>query len=68
MTPKRSARRPISVPPIPKPIISSAYGMEASARATPNSAWTAGSTTGTTYVPLAPTVMSASVTIRRAAA
>ena len=31
-------------------------------RATPKSACTAGSTTGTTYMPLAPTVMSTSVT------
>ena len=53
---------------MPKPIISSEYGIEASARATPNSACTAGSTTGTMYMPHAPMVMSASVTIRRAAA
>ena len=55
-------------PPMPKPIISSEYGIAASARATPNSACTAGSVTGTTYMPQAPTVISASVTTRRAAA
>ena len=40
-TPSRSARRPIKTPPTPKPTISSVYGSEASARATPNSACTA---------------------------
>ncbi len=65
ITPKRSASLPIAMPPRPKPIISSVYGSEASARATPNSACTAGSTTDTTYITLEPTVISASVTARR---
>ena len=55
--PRRSARRPITRPPMPKPIISSVYGSDASARATPNSACTAGSTTATTYIALLPTVI-----------
>ena len=38
---------------MPKPIMRSEYGSDASARATPNSACTAGSTTGTTYMALA---------------
>ena len=58
----------MSNPPTPNPIMSSEYGMTASARATPNSACTAGSTTGTMYMPHAPIVVSASVTTRRAAA
>ena len=65
ITPKRSASRPISTPPRPKPTIISVYGSDASARATPNSACTDGSTTATTYMPLLPIVISASVTVRR---
>src|SRR6185503_10574785 len=44
------------------------YGNAASARATPNSACTTGSATGTMYMPHAPMVMSSSVTTRRPAA
>ncbi len=66
ITPKRSASRPMKSPPTPKPIIVSVYGSEASARATPNSACTAGSTTTTTYM-LAPLmVITTSATARRA--
>ena len=68
MTPKRSARRPIAMPPMPKPTISSVYGSDASARAMPNSACTDGSTTETTYIPLLPIVISNSVTTSRATA
>ena len=68
MMPKRSASRPITMPPMPNPIIRDAYGIEAAPRATPNSACTAGNTTGTTYMPLAATVMMTSVTASRAAA
>jgi len=56
------------MPPRPKPTSIHVYGIEASARATPNSACTAGSTTATTYMPLAPTVISSSATARRIAA
>jgi hypothetical protein len=65
ITPKRSARRPIRMPPRPKPSISSVYGSEASERATPNSACTAGSTTATTYMPLEPMVIRPSTAARR---
>jgi hypothetical protein len=64
-TPKRSASRPISTPPRPKPIIVSVYGSEASARSTPNSAWICGSTTVTEYMPDPPSVISASEAARR---
>ena len=50
---------------MPKPTISSVYGSEASARAMPNSACTAGRTTATTYIALLPIVISASATTRR---
>jgi hypothetical protein len=56
------------MPPTPKPIISAVYGNEASARAMPNSACTAGSTTEITYMPLEPTVMISKVTTSRNAA
>jgi len=65
ITPRRSASRPIQMPPMPKPTISSVYGSEASARATSNSACTAGSTTATMYMQLLPTVIRARVTSRR---
>ena len=55
----------MKTPPMPKPIMSSVYGSEASARATPNSAWTLGRTTATTYIALLPIVISTSVTARR---
>ena len=64
-TPKRSARRPISTPPRPKPIIVSVYGSEASARATPNSSWMRGNTTVTEYMPEPPIVISTRDTARR---
>ena len=53
-------------PPRPNPIISIEYGIEASARAMPNSACTDGSITGTMYIPVAPIVPSASAIARRA--
>ena len=56
------------MPPTPKPIISSVYGSEASARAMPNSACTDGSTTETRYMPLEPTVISSSATTSRVTA
>ena len=55
----------MKTPPMPKPTIISVYGSEASARATPNSACTLGSTTATTYIALLPIVISASATARR---
>ncbi len=65
MTPRRSDRRPIRMPPTPKPIIVIVYGSEASERATPNSACTAGSTTTTAYMPTPEIVISARLIIRR---
>jgi hypothetical protein len=65
ITPKRSARRPIRMPPNPKPTMVSVYGNEASARAAPNSVCMAGSTTVTQYMPTPPMVISASDTMRR---
>ena len=65
ITPKRSASRPISTPPRPKPTIVSVYGSDASARATPNSAWMRGSTTVMEYIPEPPIVMSSSDTASR---
>src|SRR5215216_5404484 len=56
--PKRSASRPISTPPTAKPTVVSVYGSEASARATPNSACTAGSATTTDQMPTPPIVLS----------
>ena len=64
-TPKRSASRPIRMPPTPKPIIVSVYGSDASARAMPKSAWIRGSTTVTEYMPDPPMVMSTSETASR---
>ncbi len=63
--PRRSARRPITTPPRPKPTISSVYGSDASARAMPNSACTLGRTTATTYIALLPTVISVIAMARR---
>src|SRR5438034_8524078 len=60
MTPKRSASRPIRMPPTPKPIIVSVYGSDASALVTPNSACTAGSATTTPYMAAPPMVISSS--------
>ena len=65
MTPRQSARRPMKMPPTPKPTMSSVYGSDASARATPNSFCTAGKTTAMTYIALLPIVISASATARR---
>lgn len=53
------------MPPRPKPTISSVYGSEASARATPKSAWTAGNTTDTTSIGLLPSVIRASTIASR---
>ena len=65
MMPKRSDSRPITMPPTPKPIIVSVYGSDASARATPNSACTAGSATTTDHMPTPPIVDSSSATDSR---
>ncbi len=53
------------MPDRPKQIIVNVYGSDASARATPNSACTAGSATTTDHMPTPPIVESASVTARR---
>ena len=58
ITPKRSLSLPASTLPMPKPIISRVKGSEASARDTPNSACTAGSTTEAVHMPQAPMVVS----------
>jgi hypothetical protein len=55
----------MSSPPKAKPTIRAEYGIEAPARATPNSACTSGSTTGTMYMPHAPMVARSSVIARR---
>ena len=65
ITPRLSASRPMRIPPAPKPIMSSVYGSDASARATPNSCCTDGSTTATTYMAPLPIVISANATPRR---
>jgi hypothetical protein len=44
----------------------SVNGSEASARSTPNSAWTAGNTTGIDHIPTPPTVANATDAARRA--
>jgi hypothetical protein len=66
ITPKRSDRRPIRMPPSPKPSMVTVYGNDASARVTPNSAWTGARATEMTYIPEPPSVISASATERRA--
>ncbi len=50
---------------MPKPIMVSVYGSDASPRATPNSAWMRGSTTATEYMPEPPMVISSSDTSSR---
>jgi hypothetical protein len=55
-TPKRSARRPISTPPTPKPIMVKVNGSEASPRAAPKSVCTAGSATTNDHMPTLPMV------------
>src|SRR5205823_5425881 len=65
MIPNRSASRPIRMLASPNPIIVSVYGSDASARATPNSACTAGSATTTDHMPTPPMVESARLTARR---
>jgi hypothetical protein len=65
MTPNRSERRPIRMPPRPKPTIVSVYGNEAAPRATSNSACTAGSTTTTDHIPAPPSVESTTAARRR---
>ena len=59
--PNRSANLPVHIPPTPKQIIIKVYGKEALARSTPNSAWTGGNTTATTYIQLLPNVTKHSV-------
>ena len=50
---------------MPKPTSVMVYGNDASARAAPNSACTAGSTTDAPYMPTPPMVISASDAINR---
>src|SRR5262245_37661120 len=63
--PNRSDRRPSMTPPHAKPNMVSVNGSAASARATPNSACTAGSTTGTDHMPTLPMVPSTTATPSR---
>ena len=63
--PKRSDSLPIAIPPKPKQTIVSVYGSDASARAMPKSACTAGSATTTLHMPAPPTVDSSSAMSRR---
>jgi hypothetical protein len=63
--PKRSASRPSATAPMPKPIMVSVKGSEASARATANSACTAGSATTTDHMPTEPMVPSTSAVASR---
>src|SRR5690348_6423688 len=62
MIPNRSERRPMSTAPKPKPIIVTVYEKDASARATPKSACTAGSATTTDHMPAPPIVERRSAT------
>ena len=64
-TPKRSARRPITMPPRPKPTISSVYASDTSAREAPNSACTEGSATTTDHMPTPPIVATSSAATSR---
>jgi hypothetical protein len=54
VTPNRSTARPITRLPSAKPIMVKVYGSEASARATPNSACTAGMITMIDHIPTLP--------------
>src|SRR5262245_731018 len=63
--PNRSDRRTSMTPPHAKPNMVSVNGSDASARATPNSACTAGSTTGTDHMPTLPMVPSTTATLSR---
>src|SRR5262245_55379543 len=63
--PNRSDRRPSLPPPHAKPNMVSVNGSDASARATPNSACTAGSTTGTDHMPTLPMAPSTTATLSR---
>jgi hypothetical protein len=65
MMPNRSDQRPSAMPAAPNPSIVSVYGSDAAARATPNSACTAGSTTTTDHMPTPPIVAIASAMARR---
>ena len=56
--PKRSASRPMTTPPMPKPNIVSVNGSDASPRAMPKSACTAGSATTKDHMPTLPMVPS----------
>ena len=62
MTPNRSASRPIRTPPPPKPTMVSVKASDASPRATPKSACTAGSATTKDHMPTPPMVPIASAT------
>ena len=55
----------MTTPPSAKPSIVSVNGSDASARATPNSACTAGSATTTDHMPTPPTVETSMVAPRR---
>ena len=63
--PKRSASRPMTMPPMPKPNIVSVNGSDASPRAMPKSACTAGSATTKDHMPTLPMVPSTSATASR---
>src|SRR6476661_1778940 len=63
--PYRSANFPISTPPNANPTIVRVNGKDASARATANSACTAGSTTGTDHMPTLPIQPSPTAAISR---
>ena len=63
--PKRSASRPITMPPMPNPNIVSVNGSDASPRAMPKSACTAGRATTNDHMPTLPMVPSRSATASR---
>ena len=67
-TPRRSASRPISTPPSPKPIMVRVNGREAPPRATSNSACTDGRATTTDHMPTPPIVARTMETARRSQA
>ncbi len=66
ITPKRSASRPIRMPPKPNPIIVTVYGSDASEREMPNSACIAGRATAAAYIPTPPSVIRPSEAASRA--
>ena len=65
MMPRRSARRPMITPPMPKPIMLRVKGMEAAPRSAWNSAWTAGRATTTDHMPTPPMADSRTASARR---